>query len=191
MAINSLSPAFIVVRYTRSTVPHTSIIPTKFSGTPTPGSNPNLLNHFGVAVDFESAMAAWAILLQDMFSTAVTLDTAEVWSQPTPDDDPVWIFTTGLALTGTRSGTAVVAGQQVLTFRTHLGGLFRLYFMETPVPPNQVATYAGMANPELELANFVTGATSWLYGRDNGQPILTLGWKTKTNDVLRRKLLTG
>jgi len=32
---------------------------------------------------------------------------------------------------------------------------------------------------------------SWIYARDGGAPITCLGAKTKTNDVLRRKFLTG
>jgi len=191
MAINSLSPAFIKFNYTRGTVKHKAVVPTKFSATPTAGVMPSLLTHVGGAQAFNLAVGDWGIFVRPLFGTTTTLDNAEVWYQPTPADDPIWIFTQGINLPGTSATANVPAEEVVMTFRSSNGGLFRNYFMESFLPANQVTTYGAMANPWLDYANWVIGSSGWMYARDNGKPVVCLGFKTKYNDVLRRRLLTG
>jgi hypothetical protein len=121
----------------------------------------------------------------------MTLDTADFWSQPTPEDDPVWIYSHSLDDDGTSAGSAITAQQQVFTFRTDLGGLYRFYIMEGAVLANLALSYAAMGADSKALADYILGATSWLYGRDGGEPLVSLGYKTKYNDVLRRRWVTG
>lgn len=191
MAINDLSPGFVKIGYFRDSVPHTMVLPTKFDGAVTPGVNPNLLLHSSANNTFTSSLSAFNDLLEPMFGPTVTFNSAEVWSKPLPTDDPVWIYSYGMAGTGTNGGAAVTASQTVFTFRSDLGGLLRIYLMETSLVVNQRVSYASMANPYLAFATFVIGQTSWIYARDGGEPISCLQYKTKTNDVLRRRLLTG
>jgi len=191
MAINSLSPAFIKILYSNGSVQHKMVLPTKFDGAVTPGVNPNLLLHSSANNTFTSSMSSWGDLLKPCFGTGTVFNSAEVWSQPTPDDDPVWIYTYGMGQVGTHASANITAEQVVMTFRSDLGGLSRLYLMETPFAANVKVLYGAMANPLLAVANFVVGSSSWIWSRDNGKPILCLQYKTKYNDVLRRKLLTG
>lgn len=191
MAQNSLSPAFIKLYYTNGVTEHVMTLPTKLGSGFAPGEDPNLVKHTDTTVLFSTYIASLKDSIRGCFHSGTTLDTAEIWSQPTPEDDPVWIYTVGITAAGTHGTANVVASQLVMTFRSDLGGLFRLYLMEQPVGVNQAVKYTAMSNPQLALANAITATSSAIYARDNGAPILCLGYKTKTNDVLRRRLLTG
>lgn len=191
MAQNSLSPGYVKLFYKRDTVEHTMVIPTKFYTAPTPGSEPSLLTHAAGQYPFEDAVNDLCDFLLPISGTNMTFDSAEVWYQPTPADDPLWIFTVAIDKTGTFAGTAVNAGQLVMTFRSNAGGLYRLYLMESAIPVNQVGVPAEFTTAQTNLSNYVKDGPSWIYARDNGYPIVCLGFKTKTNDVLRRRLLTG
>lgn len=193
MTQNSLSPAFVKLQYAHGASAHTMTIPVRINGTPVPGGTNSLEKHvgFGFSIDFVTAMDTWAEMLAPFFYTDVAFVAADLWSQPTPADDPVWIQSTSLTQVGGAEAVTVVASEAVFTFRSHLGGLFRLYLMEPSLLVNAKVLPAAFNASEITLSDFVTGDDSWLYARDNGKPITCLGLKTKTNDVLRRKLLTG
>jgi len=166
-------------------------LPTKFQGTPSAGTSPNLRTHVDGSVGFATYIGGLVDLIKPLFGSTETFDDAEVWYQPTPDSDPIWIFTTSLGVAGTNTAEAVVASESVMTFRTSNGGLFRLYLMETCRPVNASLSPSQMSSAETALANALTGTASSIYGRDDGKPVVVLSLKTKFNDVLRRKLLTG
>lgn len=191
MAVNDLAPAFIKVNYTRGIVRHTKVIPTMPSGTPVPGSVPSMLAHSSAAVLFTDFIATWASFARPLFNADVSLVDMEFWSKPTPASDPIWIYTSGIGVAGSGTPPSVPAGQLVFTFRTDQGGLYRDYLMETWLEPDSAIAYPAMTNPTLAYANYIIGASSPVYGRDGGEVLHCLGIKTKTNDVLRRRLLTG
>lgn len=192
MAINSLSPAFVKVYTTVATHQHVMTIPTKFSGTPVPGEAPNLLAHNASSVGFSSALDNLSTYIKPFLASANgAVDYAEVWSQPAPEDDPVWIYTYQINDDGTSAGATVTANQSVWTFRSANGGVFRLYLMETALAVNIALPYSQFESDKKDLADYITSSLSWIYARDNGAPITCLGYKSKFNDVLRRKYLTG
>jgi len=191
MAENSLSPAFIKLYYSAAGRSHVATIPTKFFGTPVPGVAPNLTLHNGGSNTFTSFMAGYIAAWKVFFDTITTFDYADVWSQPTPEDDPVWIFTYASGAIGTSVTDFNVASELVMTFRTDQGGILRTYAMEQAEPSNVFVSYASMGSAAKAYADLVMAATSAAYGRDGGAPVACLGYKTKTNDVLRRKILTG
>lgn len=191
MAINALSPAFVKMRYSLGTHQHTATFPTKFSGTPVPGDEPDLLTHANNARLFSLCVASVSNVLTPLMGSTMTIDFFDIWSQPTPADDPVWIYTFGADDDGTSAGPAITAQQQVFTFRTSLGGIYRLYLMEGAVTANLSLSYGAMGADSKSVADTVMEAAGWIYGRDGGAPVVSLGYKTKYNDVLRRNYLTG
>ena len=191
MAQNSLSPAFVKLFYSRTGVEHTMTIPTKFYTAPTVGESPSLLTHAGGQYPFDNAVDDLILYLKPLWANTMSFGHAEVWSQPTPEDDPLWIYTYAVGVAGTSANANVIASQIVMTFRSTLGGLFRLYGMEASYAVNQAFSLAGFDTALGNLSTYIIASASWVYARDNGKPITTLGAKTKTNDVLRRKLLTG
>lgn len=192
MAINSLSPAFVKLYTVVAGHQHVMTIPTKFSGTPVPGEAPNLLAHNASSVGFASALDNLSTYAKVFLASADgAIDYAEAWSQPNPTDDPVWIYTYQISDDGTSVGATVVANQSVWTFRSANGGVFRLYLMETALAVNIALPYTQFESDKKALADYITSALSWIYARDNGAPVVCLGYKSKFNDVLRRKYLTG
>jgi hypothetical protein len=79
-----------------------------------------------------------------------------------------------------------------MTFRSEFGGLQKLYFLGIVLVVDAVQSpSAGLSNPYDDIFPFAVGTSSWIYARDNGKLIGLITLKTKTNDVLRRKYLTG
>jgi len=191
MAINSLSPAFIRLYYSNSGRQHVSVLPTKFFGTPVPGTAPNVLIHSDGSNTFTAFMSVYINALDVFFDTITSFDYADIWSQPTPEDDPVWIYTYNSGAIGTSVTNLEIASQLAMSFRTSLGGVLRIYMMEQAEPVNQAVSYADMGVGAKAFADLVIGGSSAIYGRDGGKPVACLGYKTKTNDVLRRRILTG
>lgn len=191
MAINSLAPSFVKIRYTVATIEHVMTLPVEIDGAITVGESPQLKRRAASSSDFVGNLTAFTEVLDSCFDDNCAFGTGEIWSQPTPADDPLWVYTYGLANTGESTTDYLRAEQVVMTFRSTLGGLFKLYLMETYFPPNQASGYSGMAAELKTLADYIMGESSWIKARDNGWPIACLGMKSKTNDVLRRKLLTG
>lgn len=187
MTVNSLSPAFVKLNYSRTGFSHTATYPVAPDGALTPGDNPQMAIKSGFSIDFVSAMEDYSNLLKPIFTAEFTINTAEFWSQPTPSDDPVWIYTHSLGDAGTNPADLTPASEAVMTARTDNGGLIRLYYLEVPIPVN-LAYFSTFPSDYADIADFFLSSDSWLRGRDNGFPLTFISLKTKTNDVLLRKI---
>jgi hypothetical protein len=165
-------------------------IPTKPSGAPVVGSEPSYLRHDGDPELFSEGISDYVDLIKLTYSSAFSFTHAEWWSKPTKDDDPLFIYDVSLGIAGSDAGAVVVAEQCVITFRTSLGGLYRNYMMENMAAVN-LAAYPPFSTNYANIANFIMSDASFFYGRDNGKPTSVISLKTKTNDALRRQLITG
>lgn len=185
---NSLSPAFMRVRYNSAGHDHVMTLPTKFVGTPTPGVEPNLRRHDGSSITASDFAADFLPLLSPFFHSGDALGSIDIWSQPLPEDDPVFIYSVPSAVTGGAAGADVVAVQTVFTFRTvHRGG-FRLVLMEgTNSADNQANWPFGGSGATYDLASYIIGDSCPIYARNNDAPAVPLKTVSKENDVLRRK----
>lgn len=189
MARNSLSPAFVKITYGSTTHTHHMKFPTLFDGTVTPGIIPNLKQYDGTPVALGTYVVTIVTLMRAFFAADISFTLAEAWSQPTPEDDPIYIASYSITGgTGTGGGSTVLASQKVMTWRTNIGGLYKTYFMDTNTAPNltYLPPYAGLS-AELLYQNHVMGSGSCVYGLDGGKIIAPLKTKTKTNDALRRR----
>jgi len=191
MTVNSISPGWLKVSYFVGTHPHHQILPIK-PITPVPGES----DGFATTKDGDTySIPSWLEeqyypAWQPLFSTAASINQVELWSKPTPDDDPIWIFTySGAGIVGTAGGTAVAAGQLMLTYRSLGGGIFKQYFMETPYPVNVVDPAPFSNAAQAGMADVITNNLSIVCARDNGFIGAELKSLTKTNDALRKKYL--
>lgn len=191
MAHNPLSPGFVKLRYTQNLLTHVQTIPVQPSGTPTVGVIPNLVPNSGGPIDLAQFMTDYMAVLRPLFATTTAFESAEFWYQPTPESDPIWIYTHPINLAGTGGATTTSMGQLVMTFRTALGGLFRWYGMEmsTAFPVNTVTPSAAFTGTLLALSNYLKGGTSCFLARDNAKLMVAITATTKTNDALRKKRL--
>jgi len=189
MTVHSLSPAFLIVNYSYSLLQHHMTIPTFPSGSMTPGVAPNLLTYAGTPLNIGLVAPDIYNALKPFFHSDTLFQSIDVWSKPSPDDDPVFVWSeTLVAATGSGSTANKLANQSVLTWRTDLGGIAKAYLMEGFFTPNtrEFAPYPA-TSPELGLDTYVRGSTSVWYGRDNGHVIAPIQIRTKTNDALRKK----
>lgn len=127
--------------------------------------------------------------LQPFFRATDSFDEAEVWSQPTPESDPVFVELIPIALVGTSPASTVPFSQAVLSLRTAAGGIGKVYMMEGTLPVNTHDPRPFSNVAVSDLANYLTGPGSIWYARDNSFPVLGLTLNTKTNDALRKKYL--
>lgn len=192
MPINYLAPAFVKLFYNRTGLlkPHVKTIPVKPSGSVTPGTEPNLLEHDSTGIAFGDGVDALVDLAKEIYSTAFTFTHAEFWSQPTKDDDPLFIFDHSIGVTGVLTGAYTKAVQTVITYRTGAGGLMRDYWMENNVAADIVA-FPPFSTDYGNLSDYWLSDAGWGWGRDNAKPTSVISLKTKTNDALRRALITG
>ena len=192
MASNSIAPAYFKVHYLANGHGHTATYPTVIVGTPTPGEDAELLPHSGGTVLFSVAALALANAMKGYYKTTDTFELAELWSKPSEDSDPLFIYAVTLGVAGTGTTTHVTGLQNTMTFKTAHKGNLKLVMVEPlgaaderDVPP---FTPDGISDV---LSTYIIGDTCPIYARNGDKPLLVLGQVSKLNDVLRRKYLTG
>lgn len=188
MTVNSLSPGFVKLAYNSNGHDHIMTLPCVPYGTVTPGVEPQFTINNDGSLDMEDAVGAFVEAIDHLFHTGTSFGEATFWSQPTPDDDPLWIYSYTEGAAGA-SGTANVAlSECVMSFRTNLGGLLKLYLMEGWVPVN-TRDVPPWAAGFLSVFTYMSGSTGWVRGRDNGKVVGYINVTAKTNDALRKKFV--
>lgn len=191
MTINSLSPGFVKIRYARGAVSHTQTLPVIPALTPVVDEPPTFLTKGGGSVGMSAAIDGFMAVFKPLFFSDVDFASAEFWSQPTPTDDPIWIYNYPIALSGTGTGSSAIAGQGTLTLRTSGGGIAKLMAMEciTSLLTVPVSSFPFPVGSIATLAAYMTHLTNaWIVGRDGYFPAVPIKFTTKTNDALRRKI---
>lgn len=191
MTINSLSPAFLKLYSTFSTITHVMTLPVVPSGTWTPGVQPDLATYGGGSQSLESCMSLLMPVLRPFFGSTTEFNRVEAWHKPTPESDPIWIYTSVIALPGLAASASANNLQGVVTFRTNLGGMFKFYMMEmqSGQTVNLRDPYPFTTTIATNLANMLMAATSFVYGRDGGKLVVPMYYTTKYNDALRKRRL--
>lgn len=191
MAHNSLSPAFVKLYYNISSITHVQTIPVQPSGTPTVGTEPNVVPASGGPIALSQFITDYMVVFRPMFSSLTTIQSAEFWYMPTPTSDPIWIYDHPINLAGTTGATSTLMSQGVLTFRTALGGIFRWYGMELAAgfALNQRIAGTSLTSQTLALSNYLKGSTSCFLGRDNAKLMVPIWYSSKINDALRKRRL--
>jgi len=183
----SLAPGYVRVTYDGTLFPHHMTIPVNYSGTPTPGTEPDLVLKDASILGAEAAIAALYAVITPFFKTTTHFGLAEAHTvDPTTGED-AFIFAWNLGLTGGDVGTQISSGQQVVVFKTSVGSLYKLYMMENVSPVNVKVLPPFVAGPLLDLSDFIVGGSSPVYGRQNAYPFVPVSSLTKTNDKLRKQ----
>lgn len=183
----SLAPGYARATYTGSSFPHHMLIPLNYDGIPTPGIEPDILTKGGGTVAAATAMGALFDEFLPLFASSTHFGLCEFHTvDPTTGEDQ-FIFGFNLGGVGSNVGTRVPMAQFVMTFKTTNGSLYRLYLMETivtvnrkEIPPFSDALYTN-------VANYIIGSDSPVYGRGNNYPFGAVSWLSKTNDKLRKQ----
>ena len=181
---------FVLMKYYRGVYEHKFRQWVKIvGGAPTPGTTPDVLNKGSGNIDWRTEWALLVAQLRKIANTATDFATAELWYKPTENSNPVWIDQYAVAQTGASATAVVVASQTVLSFGTTLGGKVMIYEMETVTPVNSTATFPFAASAQKDIADYIVSDDNILCGFDGSFPVVARRWQTKTNDVLRRKIM--
>lgn len=190
MTINSLSPGFLKIFYDSNAHDHQMTLPVKPNGTPTPGVDMILDTIGGGTTPASTFAVALAEVLDPFFTSAASFNRYEAWSQPTPADDPIFIFGGEIGEVGTGTGTPVTASEYVFTWRCTNGTLLKMYLLETIVNQNQRFSLPSLTTgPEHDLDVFIRSSASAVFSRGGGKPIVGINATSKMNDTLRRKYI--
>lgn len=191
MARNSLYPGFVRVQYTSVGHVHYQTLPVKpYTGIggawwlTTPGT-PGNDDVWTVKVE------QYVVFMKAMFPTSATITKAELWTLDAPTSDPVFRESYDIGVPGTNGATTYPNVQVVLTTRTDVGGILRMYWMEGVANAN-VETFPPAFTGLSYLNAFnvwLTGANNFICGRDGGWPIAAIRALSKTNDALRKSFV--
>lgn len=186
MPRHSLFPGFIKIAYTSNGHPHTQVLPINDDPTPA-GASFTIPTRAAGAVDWQTAVTAWANLLKVLMDDTASLDSAELYNYeafPGPADF-LQAMTVGVA--GTSSSPPVAYAQCVFTFKGTAGSAVRPTVNESTIPVDQKVPYASLSSPEKAVVDFVLSDDDWIAMRGGGFPSAFKFEVTKTNDKLRKK----
>lgn len=190
MAVNSLAPAFVRIFYTSASTPHVQTLQIQPDGPLLVGIEPTFATKGGTGLNAGIAVNAYLNIIKAQFKTTDVFTGYEVYSQPTPTSDPLFIWADDLIIAGTLTGASIQNSQAVFTYGTVAGGLLKLYFMEGVFAIDQrVANRSSAPGIVGTITTYILGATNWIKGRDDAFPARGIFYTTKINDTLRKKQL--
>lgn len=189
MTVNTLAPGFVKLKYIGSQnfqhVMTFGVLNDNFAL-----ATPTIKTKDGTSVAINTAVAAYVTILKALVNASVTFQEFDLWSQPTPDDDPVWIYNASLAVIGTNSTAEVVNSQLVASYRSGGGGNGKVMILEQSYAVNNLYKPSGYGDAaKLALANYLVGNSSMVYARDNAFPVTVPRMMTKTNDPMRKRFV--
>lgn len=183
----SLAPGFVRITYSGTLFPHHMVIPINSDFAGSPGDPPDLILKDASTIGVELGIAALLDVMMPFFHTTTVFGLAEIHKvDPDTGLDTFW-FLWEANKAGVASGAQQAMEQLVFVFKTSIGSLYRMYLMETIIAPNVKNIPPFGAGPETDLADFVTGDSSPIYGRKNAYPFAVISELSKTNDKLRKQ----
>jgi len=183
----SLAPGFCRVTYNGTLFPHHMTIPVNYDGVPAAGEEPTLLTKDAASIGGVTGVGDMMSNIYPFFPSAVKFGLAEFHTIDETTGEDNFIFGFDLAGTGSGSVARVALQQKVTIYKTTNGGLYRLYMMESAQPINTKFYPPFGAGDDTDLASYITGNDSIVYGRGNAYPFSVIATLTKTNDALRKQ----
>lgn len=182
----SLAPGYAKITYSGSLFPHHMIVPLNFDTPITPGTEPDIIKKGSSTGAFSSVMDEFITTISPLWgsSTHFGLVEAHAVDADTGEDTFIWGYNQGTV--GTGSGANTELAQQVLSFKSIGGTIYKLYLMEALTNENTKVfpPYGGV--PE-DVSDYLVGASSPVYARRNFYLFAPISMTTKTNDALRKQ----
>lgn len=189
MGVNSLAPGFVKIKYGTAGNQSTMTLPVK-PVSPQPGTFANQVDTAdGTPATLSVIIDDFVALIVPFFGTDVSFGSAELWSKPLPESDPVFVEAINLDTNGTNAGTTDRTLQAVMTHRSSNGGLHRLYLIGIVGEPDVRDLAPFDSNAGQALSDYLISGSSFIFARDNGRLFAPIAFTTKTNDTLRKKRL--
>lgn len=178
-----LSPFFIKVTHNDTHRDHIMTIPTKPNSPPIVGTDTGLLRRDGDPISFVDWFTEFSAVLKTFFHSGHLITNADFWSKPTPDDDPVWVYSIAGSVAGTATGATQYKQEIVQSYRSGLGNIAKVYILAPSADyPNDNVHALTTADA---MAAYIVGPSSVWVARDTSKLIAPLKSSSKTNDKLR------
>lgn len=186
---NSLSEGFIRLTYSGPSGIHHAMYPVNYSGTPTPGVEPTLVQKdtttVGAIAGFADFIAAFGILFND--DTLFGL--AEAYTVDPDTEERQYIFGWDVNDNGSNASANVPLGMTTLTYKTTTGGVLKIVAMEPVFAVNQKIFPPYLVDSAQDvLTQYITGDNSIIVGRDDEYAFAPISLTSKTSDALRERV---
>jgi hypothetical protein len=144
----------------------------------------------GAAIDVvvTDAVEDFVNVIKALFHNTTTFDSYTVFSQPTPEDTPVPVWSDTLAITGSQDPNPLSkAMQQTLSFRATDFTIFKLVCLDA-YPTVGLGRVTNLAlNPTYgPVIDYIVDDVTWIASRGGGRPNTFLQLATTLNEKLRR-----
>ncbi len=140
------------------------------------------------ATDLQVLANNYAAMLQDYYAASAFFSNIELWRYAALSFDATWYSDHSLALTGTGATPNVENSQQIISYRTDAGGIFKATWMQGPVERGSIDLLP-LADINLDtMADHILGTGNWFKGRDGGYPISFLAlWPGESEALFKKR----
>lgn len=185
---SALAPGFIRLTVQTNNHLHHQIIPVNFDNpNPSPGVSPELLTTDETAIDFLTAINAWAVVLAAQITSDDKIGLADVYKVDATSGERTFLYATDVAMVGTNTGATVPFVQAVWTFKCTSGKPLKVYVMESVYDADVRNVGSVPADARGDVLDYILAPSGNIfYGRSNAYPISFIAFTTKENDILRR-----
>lgn len=132
---------------------------------------------------------AWAALVRPHLNQAAgnTIDYFELWKYTPLSFDAVFMSSYNIGLNGTSASAITVAGQDIWVYRTGLGGIMKLNFMESVAANGAKDTLPLAAAHMTAIHDHILGPDNAFIGRDGGMPFALIARYPGVSEALSKR----
>lgn len=182
-----LAPGYARVTYSGVLFPHHMTIPVNYSGEPSPGIEPLTESKNGDIAPGMTMLGSFLGNIMPFFSNTTVFGLCEFHTVDATTGEDQFIFAGNLDLVGGSTSTRTPTVQTVITFKSKIGSLYRLYMMETIHTPGikQLPEFT-LTDAAAVSAAYLDGASP-VFARKNAYLFSAVSLITKLNDKLRKQ----
>lgn len=195
MAPNSLSPASAVLSYHsiygahKMTVPTTEWFPTSITG-----NLGSYVDHDGDPIDAAVMWVDFVNLLKPFFLSTMSFDSVTVYTMATSTSPNIPRKTVPLGIDGTSTLPGNSQAQSsTFNFKTAANGDFKVVLLDVPLGSQGFNAIHPADFPTVvtDFADFITGRTTAIVGRDDNIPSILRKITYDLNDKLQKEYKMG
>jgi len=197
MALNFPGPYEVRLVYSTSVnsvlLEHQARYNVRVDGTPTPGTafaDIDVLRRDDSPFALDGEIDDWVTIIKGLFNSGAgitTIQYAELWKYEAESFDASFVSTYPIDIAGTSASAIVPYQQTIVTFRTALGGIMKMVWMETVISTVAIDTLP-FSNSTLDAAAdaIVAGTVPWM-GRDGSYPFACIAAYPGQSEALFKK----
>ncbi len=136
----------------------------------------------------KSAVDDYVALMRGIYNTTTAnIDRAELWRYTPGTFEAAFVSAYNIDLPGTIASATVQAGEAILTFRTIEGGIMKLAYEESYLPPGGAQSLGVVTGPAAAIRDYVLGSSNWILARDTSYPFAGYRYNPGQNEAIFKK----